>query len=232
MPLPHEHPQSEALVPLAAPPKEPFPETIPAETFRGLPKEECVFIVRYLEHGNAARAFREAGMEEGRSTDTWQHFNNASQSVMRRPRVKAALARAQAFFAYHTGLHAWQILGALHTHAFIDPVDMYERDGENWNMRPMGEWPLALRQSVQRITIKEWESDGGVKRQIDVELANRQNALFLLGKHLKLYEKKDHQVAPFTLVLNTNAPEGAETMKKVGEVIEGIGLKINLPNDS
>ena len=217
MPLPPEQPQSEALVPLAPTPQAPFPETIPAETFRGLPREECQFVLRYLEHGNASRAFREAGIETG-----------APFQMLRRPRIKAALARAQAFFAYHIGLHAWQILGALQNQAFLDPVEMYEQDGETWETKPMGQWPLHLRQCIQRVLITEWESDGNIKRKIDVEFTDRQHALFLLGKHLKLYEKSNRQMAPFTLVLNTQAPDAGE-IKKVGDVIEGIGLQINIP---
>src|SRR6185503_2246332 len=117
MPLPPESPQTEALVPLAQVPQAPFPETIPAETFRGLPRDECQFVLRYLEHGNASRAFRESGVQVGNGF-----------LLLRRPRVKAALARAQAFFSYHIGLHAWQVLGALQTQAFLDPVEMYEED--------------------------------------------------------------------------------------------------------
>jgi len=100
------------------------------------------------------------------------------------------------------------------------------------NTKPMGQWPLHLRQCVQRVIITEWESDGNIKRKIDVEFTDRQHALFLLGKHLKLYEKSSRQMAPFTLVLNTQAPEGEGTMKKVGDVIEGIGLHINIPETS
>jgi len=220
MPLPPDLPQREALVPLAPTPQEPFPETIPAETFRGLSRQECQFVLRYLEHGNAARAFRDADITDGEP-----------YTLLRRPRIKAALARAQAFFAYHIGLHAWQVLGALQNQAFLDPVEMYEQDGESWETKPMGQWPLHLRQCIQRVMITEWESDGKIKRKIDVEFTDRQHALFLLGKHLKLYEKSNRQMAPFTLVLNTNAPEASE-MRKVGEVIEGIGLHINLPDPS
>jgi len=219
MPLPPDLPQSEALVPLSPTPQEPFPETIPAETFRGLSHQECQFVLHYLEHGNAARAFREAGIEDG-----------LPYQLLRRPRIQSALARAQAFFAYHIGVHAWQVLGALQNQAFLDPVEMYAQDGESWETKPPGQWPLHLRQCIQRVMITEWESEGNIKRKIDVEFTDRQHALFLLGKHLKLYEKAARQAAPFTLVLNTNAPESPD-IKHVGETIEGINFKIQMPPD-
>jgi hypothetical protein len=229
VPLPHEQPKSEALVPLTPPPAEPFPDTIPAETFRGLSRQESTFVLRYLEHGNATRALQESGLRSPHKENGAWSLGHASE-LLHRPKIQAALARAQAFFAYHIGLQAWQILGALRTQAFLDPVEMYEQNGDSWEAKPMGQWPLYLRQCVQRVTIKEWESEGGKKRQIDVEFTNRQQALFLLGKHLKLYEKTAQQVAPFTLVLNTSAPETPD-MKSVGETIEGINFKIQMPPD-
>jgi hypothetical protein len=226
MPLP-TIPQSEALVPLAAPPTVPFPDEVPEDLFLGIPMQERRFVLRYLEHGNAARAYEESGMQRREPTHPASPASYA-WFVLRRPRIQAALARIQAFYAYHTGLHAWQILGTLHTQAMLDPAPVYEGEGATWALKPMGEWPLHIRLCVQKVSIKEWESDGGIKRQIDVEFTDRQHALFMLGKHLKLYEKKDRQIAPFTLVLNTQAPE-APDLKKVGEVIEGIGLQIQMP---
>ena len=60
---------------------------------------------------------------------------------------------------------------------------------------------------------------------MEVEFCDRQRAIALLGKHMKLFERKD-QTAPFTLVLNTSSEP---TEKRVGQVIEGIGLRIDLP---
>jgi Terminase small subunit len=226
MPLPNI-PQTEALVPLAASPVEPFPDQVPAELLLGLSLREQRFLLGYLEHGNAARAYEHAIMKaepthpNSTAANGWQY--------LRRPKMQAALNRIQAFFAYHMGLHAWQILGKLHQQAMLDPIEIYDGDGANWTMKPMQEWPAAIRQCVQRVTIKEWETKSGVPgRQVDVEFTDRQQALFLLGKHLKLYEKKDRQVAPFTLVLNTTPPDASE-LKRVGEVIEGIGLHITMP---
>ena len=221
-------PQSESLVPLAPVNPIPFPEDVPEDLFAGLSFRDRRFLMHYLEWGNATKAFEVAVQERD-----YKHPNSGTAlgyQYLRRPKIQNALNRIQAFYAYHTGLHAWQVLGKLHQQAMMDPIEIYEGDGANWNIKPMAEWPVHLRQCVQRITIKEWETKSGTPgRQIDVEFTDRQQALFLLGKHMRLYEKSNRQLAPFTLVLNTNAPE--LDAKRVGEVIEGIGLQIQMPDD-
>ena len=134
----------------------------------------------------------------------------------------------QAFYAEKMGLHVWQILGALQAHAFHDPVDIYEGEGDTWTLKPMRQWTLESRQCLQRLRVTERTSkDGQVTREFDLEFADRQRVLALLGKHLRLFEKQ-HQTASFTLVLNTSSePTG---MKQVGEeVIHGVGLQIRMP---
>ena len=63
------------------------------------------------------------------------------------------------------------------------------------------------------------------RTKTEIEFSDRLHALQLLGKHMKLFERQQ-QLAPFTFILNS-APEPTE--KQVGQVISGIGLKINLP---
>lgn len=226
--IPHAT-NTDALVPLAPAPAMPFPETVPEELMLGLSFQEQRFLLGYLEHGNAARAYEDAVLKR----DPTHPNSTASMGwqYSRRPKIQAAYNRIQAFYAYHTGLHAWQILAKLQQQAMLDPVEIYEGEGANWTVKPMGEWPMHVRQCVQRVTIKEWETKHGAPgRSVDLEFTDRSQALFLLGKHMKLYEKSARQLAPFTLVLNTNPPDPS-TLKQVGEVIEGIGLQINIPED-
>jgi phage terminase small subunit len=228
MPLPNI-PQVDTVLPMVQAPVEPFPDEVPPDLFLGLSLKDQRFILEYLEHGNATRAYEKSIMT--REPTNPYSSNSHGWQYLRKPKIQAALNRIQAFFSYHTGLHAWQILGKLQQQALLDPVEIYEGEGTTWGVKPMGEWPAHIRQCVQRVTIKEWESDGHTKRQVDIEFTDRQQALFLLGKHLKLYEKKDRQLAPFTLVLNTNPPD-VDGLKRVGEVIDGIGLQIQIPEQA
>lgn len=227
MPIPNL-PQTDALVPLAPVSPMPFPDEVPEEFFIGLSFREQRFLMHYLEWGNATRAYVYAN--EPNDYANPQSPISGGSLWLRKPKIQNALNRIQAFYAYHTGLHAWQILGKLHSQAMMDPIDIYENNGESWNVKPMAEWPAHIRQCVQRVTIKEWETRSGAPgRQIDVEFTDRQQSQFLLGKHMKLFEKSNRQLAPFTLVLNTNAPE--VDAKRVGEVIQGIGLEIQMPEE-
>ena len=205
--------------------EQPFPTVPPESVWAGLSEVERRFVLEYLRHGDVRQAFIDVGLFHGQKYPRQQGY-----LYLRRPKIQRAVARAQAFYAEQTGLHAWQILGALHAQAMHDPAALYEEDGEgSWTLKPVAQWPLESRLAVHKIKVLESTTEFGTKRQVEVEFSDRLHALTLLAKHLKLFERKD-QIAPFTLILNAN-PE-TTTMKQVGsEVIRGIGLEINVPLD-
>ena len=205
-------------------PKQPAPAVPPESVWAGLTETERRFVLGYLEHGDPRRAFIDSGQEHGQ-----KYVRQCAYEYLRRAKIQRAVARGQAFYAEQTGLHVWQILGGLHGTAFHDPSALYEEDDAGgWRLRPMAEWPLPSRLAVQKIRIEESTSESGMSRKkTEVEFADRLHALQLLGRHLKLFEKNNREVAPFTLILNAG-PEPVE--KQVGaEILKGIGLEIHVP---
>jgi phage terminase small subunit len=217
-----DRPRSRTLTPAALVPQHAFPEAPPDDLFYGLTAAEREFVKAYVESADSYQAYVRAGLEHGQ-----RRPKNLAWQYLQKPRVKAAVHKLQTFFMKHMQIHAEHVLGLLFAHATADARQLYVDNGETWELLPMARWPLELRQSVQRVRVVERTSkDGEVRREIDVELVDRQRALALLGKHLRLFERKQ-ELAPFTLVLNTNSePIGP---KQVGQTIEGIGLQIRLP---
>lgn len=201
-----------------------FPSVPPESVWAGLTETERCFILGYLRHGDVRQAFVDAGLFRNQKYPRQQGYE-----YLRRPKIQRAVARAQAFFAEQVGLHAWQILGALHSQALHDPAALYEEDGEGgWQLKPVAQWPLESRLAIQKIRVEESTTEHGTKRKTELEFVDRLHALQLLGRHLHLFEKKDRQVAPFTLILQHN-PDEPTGLKQVGETISGIGLQIRMP---
>ena len=217
--------RTQTLVPKDLLPEYVFPDEPPEALFYGLTGIERKFVRCYVESGDSFKAFRDAGLEHGQ-----KHPKNLAYIYLRRPRIRNAVHRLQAYYAHHMGIHAEQILGLLHAQATLDPVSIYQHNGDTWELKPMAQWPLEARQAVQRIrVIERVTKEGDTRHEIDIEFADRQRALALLGKHLRLFERGDKQIAPFTLVIQ-HAPEEPPAPKPVGrQVIDGIGLQIQLP---
>jgi Terminase small subunit len=207
----------------------------PAELFEGLAPIECQAVVAYVEAGSYAEALKVLDRwqeSRGRSKDD---VSRLASTLFSRPRVRAAISRLQAFWAEQTSIHAGRILDALEAQAFADPALVYQQDGASWELKPLSEWPLHLRQAVHKIHYTETTSGYGrlkrVTKRVNVDFANRQSALEMLGRHLRLFDATKEQTVPFTLVVNT-APPPTEEPKQIGpQVIDGIGLQIRLPEE-
>jgi hypothetical protein len=217
--------RTRAMIPQALLPEYRFPDEAPDELLFGLNALERKFVRCYVESGDSHKAFRDSGLYHGQKRPHHQSY-----MYLRRPKIRNAIHRLQAFYFHHMGLHSSQVLGLLHSQATCDPMLMYQEDGDAWTVLPIHRWPLELRQCVQKLrTVERVNPDTGERTvTVEVEFADRQRALALLGKHLKLFERQE-QTAPFTLVLNTN-PEPVQP-KQVGKTIDGIGLRINLPDE-
>jgi hypothetical protein len=207
----------------------------PSEIFARLTPRERLAVVAYVESGSYTEALRAIGGweydHEARPSST--QANRQATAFFSQPRVRTAVGRLQAFWGSQASIQAGRVLDALEAQAFADPALIYEQDGATWNLKPLNEWPLHMRQSVQRVHYSEVTSGFGkfkrTTKRVDVDFTNRQQALALLGKHLHLFEETKEQPAPFTLVVNS-VPASGEDMKQVGpQVIEGIGLQIRLP---
>ena len=208
----------------------------PAEIFAQLTPFERKAVIAYVESGSYSEALRvmDAWDTEGlpRPSSDAKLARQAS-AFFAKPRIRAAIARLEAFWAEQTSLVAGRVLNALEAQAFADPALIYEEDGATWQLKPMSEWPLHLRQTVHKIHYTEITSGYGrlkrVTKRVNVDFANRQAALEMLGRHLHLFDKAQEHTVPFTLVVNS-APPPPEDPKQVGpQVIEGIGLQIRLP---
>lgn len=205
----------------------------PEEIFAGLQPIERQAVIAYVEAGSykeAIATIEQWRSNEGKSAD---QVVKLTSRIFTRPHVRAAIGRLQSFWAEHAPTQVSRILGALEAQAFADPAQIYEQDGDSWELKPLSEWPLALRQSVQKIHYTEVTSGYGklrrVTKRVSVDLSNRQTALELLGRHLHMWSEHKEDTVPFTLVVNT-LPDESKAPKQVGpQVIDGVGLQIHVP---
>src|SRR5262245_34171383 len=123
--MPNDREHRQTLVPQEFVAQHPFPDAPPDAMLSGLTEAERRFILAYVKYGDTRKAFTEAGLEHGQ-----KYPNQLAYNYLQRPKIKAAVARVQAFYAEQMGLSAWQILGSLHAHALHDPACIYEQDGD------------------------------------------------------------------------------------------------------
>ena len=207
----------------------------PPEIFAGLTAAECKAIIAYVEAGTYAEARRLIQQWDARANQAPTRGATPASQFFAKPHIRAAVSRLQTWWAEHTSVQASRVLDALEAQAFADPALIYEQDGESWELKPLSQWPLHMRQSVHKIHYTETTSGYGklkrTTRRVNVDFANRQSALEMLGRHLRLFDANKEQTVPFTLVVNT-APAEPEGPKPVGpQVIDGIGLQIHLPEE-
>jgi len=206
----------------------------PEEVFENLTPLERQAVIAYVEAGSYAEALTTIDhwrSNEGKNQDD---MTQQSSKLFAKKNVRKGISRLLAFWADHSGIQAARILDALETQAFADPALIYHNDGHGWELKPIGDWPLHMRQTVQKIHYTETTSGYGklkrVTRRVNVEFVNRQTALELLGKHLRLFDTPKEQAVPFTLVVNTSPADQSGTPKQIGpQVIDGIGLQIRVP---
>ena len=186
---------------------------------------EMRFVRHYVEGGDAHKAFRDAGLEHGQ-----KHTKNLAYIYLRRPRIRNAIHRLQAYYAHHMGIHASQILGLLHAQATFDPLTSIQRRGVVGATAHAG---VAIGNPAMRAKntgdVNGSAPDGETTREIDIEFADKQRALALLGKHLQLFEKADSKLRRLRWC-SIWIPQESTAPKQVGETIDGIGLRINLPD--
>jgi hypothetical protein len=144
--------------------------------------------------------------------------------------VRAAVARLQAHYSRKIGLETERILAGLKAEAFHDPAEIYEDDGASWNLKPLDEWPLELRQCVQEInTHTTVDPKGNSHTYVKVKFADRQKAKELLGRHLRMWEAEKNQVVPYTLIIHQHAtPDAVEAAKPV-QTLETEAFRIEMP---
>src|SRR5262245_55946565 len=138
--------------------------------------------------------------------------SNKGQALLRNRDIQTAIARLQAYHSAKEGLYTERILHKSKVEAFFDPLEVYTNT-ETWELRPLDEWPLEIRQCIKRVRTRRTRrthKDGSIEMltETEVEWTDRQEAIRLLGQHLGLWEKK-RGGGGYTLIIgkqDTEAP--------------------------
>ena len=177
----------------------------------------------YVQTGSRVKTAQALGI--GRS-------QSGSDPTYGRWEVRAAVARLQAHYSRKIGLDTERILAGLKAEAFHDPAEIYEDDGASWNIKPLDEWPLDLRQCVQEInTHTTVDPKGHTHTYVKVKFCDRQKAKELLGRHLRMWEAEKQTTVPYTLIIHQHAtPDALEAAKPV-PMLETDAFRIEMPGE-
>lgn len=139
------------------------------------PKQQR-FVDEYLIDLNATQAAIRAGY-------------SAKDADVQGPRllgnvgIAAAVAKAKAERAEHTGIDAKWVLKRLAAEAEADMADLYD---ENHNLLPVRDWPLIWRQGLVAgvETVREKGADDEMSSVDKIKISDRIKRIELIGKHV------------------------------------------------
>lgn len=160
-----------------------------------LSDREKRFAEEYLIDLNATQAAIRAGYAKSGA-------EKMGYDLLRRPRVAELIAQGKEARSERTKIDADWLLQRLADEADADLKDLYGEDG---NLKPVHEWPVAWRKGlVAGIEVEElWEGRGEERQQIGVlrkvKIADRAKRLELIGRHVDVQafkERVEHDTTP------------------------------------
>ena len=139
------------------------------------------FVDEYLIDLNATQAAIRAGY----STDTAME---QGYQLLQKTSVSNAISQAMAHRSRRTGITQDRVLRELAKVAFVNANDVIDTDSATVRANAT-EDDLACIQSVK---VKTSESEMGSSSEREIKLYDKMRALEMLGKHLGLFDKRDH----------------------------------------
>jgi len=145
------------------------------------PKQEafCLELV-ISSDGNASAAYCKA-YGVGKMSVTSVH--RQASRLMRLPKIKARITTLRANAAMKQELSIDRVLDEVRHSAFLDPLSIYDADG---NVLPMRDIPEATRRAIASLVIQK---DGTVK----IKFCDKMQALERLMRFLGMFEKDNIQ---------------------------------------
>ena len=139
------------------------------------------FVDEYLIDLNATQAAIRAGY----STDTAME---QGYQLLQKTSVSNAISQAMAHRSRRTGITQDRVLRELAKVAFVKVNDVIDTDSATVRA-DAAEDDLACIQSVK---VKTSESEMGSSSEREIKLYDKMRALEMLGKHLGIFERRDH----------------------------------------
>lgn len=159
-----------------------------------------MFIVRFLEHGNATLAAKEAGFGEKSA-----HVTGAR--LLKDPKIQAVISGRME----KAEITSEWILAELKKLAGFDPGKLYDKNG---NRLPVHQLDDNTRAAVASVEDETFTSDDGVTRKQRVKMADKVRPLELLGRYRKLFTDRiehDGRVTLEELVSGGRDGKGSES---------------------
>ena len=139
------------------------------------------FVDEYLIDLNATQAAIRAGY----SADTAME---QGYQLLRKTSVSNAISQAMAHRSRRTGITQDRVLRELARVAFVNANDVIDTDSATVRADATAD-DLACIQSVK---VKVSESEMGSSSEREIKLYDKMRALEMLGKHLGIFERRDH----------------------------------------
>lgn len=127
----------------------------------------------------------QAAIRAGYSTDTAME---QGYQLLQKTSVSNAISHAMAHRSRRTGITQDRVLRELAKVAFVNANDVIDPDSATVRA-DAAEDDLACIQSVK---VKTSESEMGSSSEREIKLYDKMRALEMLGKHLGLFERRDH----------------------------------------
>ena len=144
------------------------------------------FVVRYLLHGNGARAATEAKFVKNPAS-----ARSISRNILRNKKVRAALSEETTALRDKYHLTVERIMQELGYIALSDIGDAYNPDG---TQKDISEIPEALRRAISSVSVEEQmalfaKKDDPQSELKKIRLHDKVRALHLAGLQLKMFKE-------------------------------------------
>ena len=136
----------------------------------------------------------------------YKHPAQRANQLMKRPAVKAVLARELHDRQEKFEIRADEVLQELHHLAMARGEDLFDKKG---NLIPISEMPERTRAAIKEFKVTEKIVDGGkgkkpvTLRTYEIKLHDKVSSIDMLMKHLGQYEKDNGQKPGLTLDLSS-----------------------------
>jgi len=139
---------------------------------------------RFVEHGNATRAAREAGYTGNENVIKAMGTQNLSK-----PSVMALVEELKHAQEVRTGVDPDRIVNELAVTAFSDLAQFVEWDGKTLTLKPFSSLPKGATRAIKKITTTK---DGTVT----IELHEKMTALDKLMRHFGMFAADNSSIPP------------------------------------
>ena len=132
--------------------------------------------------------------------------------------VQTELKKRQAAAAYDCQINLRRIMLEESCVAFLDPIDLFDKDG---SLVAPHELPERIRRAISSVEVIEVKSEDGEKlHKYKYKFWDKGKSLERISKHLGLYEKDNLQKAVRMFFMRSD-DEGAPQIEDSPEVVEG-----------